>query len=203
MKIFLVVYISMFLIQLVKSVSYFYKLQLMNKKSGIDLLSIHPTIKSHLIMKPIFWPWFFITEKSPIERISELFFKNYGDKDRTYLGNRGLKNFSNDVLRGKNRYVNYKTKKLIWSIDENSQEYKDCINSFGKINKPIFASIIYAQFKEIYLLHVTWSSEDRLSEKNTVSRFELDDCKKISDHDLKKRLFNINPEKAREFLINK
>ena len=197
----MVIYLSGFLIQLMKYVFSFHKIQLLKKKSGIDMLSIDPRIKSHLIMKPIFWPWFFITEKNPIERISELFFKNYGDKGHHYFGSRGLKNFLNDVFRGKHRYRDYKTEKLTWSIDENGQEYKECVKLFGKSDTTIFASIVYAQFNDTHLLHVTWSSENCISENRTVSRFELDDCKKISVHDLKNRLLNINSEKACEFLI--
>jgi hypothetical protein len=32
-------------------------------------------------------------EKSPFERLSELFFKHYGDKGHTYFGSQGLKIF--------------------------------------------------------------------------------------------------------------
>ena len=120
MNTFLVIYLSGFFIQVLNAFIYFQKLQRLNEQSGVDLLSTHPKMKSYLIMKPFFWPWFFMTEKNPIERISELFFKNYGDKGHTYYRSRGLKNFLNDVFLGKNRYKNYETKNLVWSVGKDS-----------------------------------------------------------------------------------
>ena len=36
-----------------------------------------------------------------MERLSESLFKKYGDEGHIYFGSRGLKNFLNDVFRGK------------------------------------------------------------------------------------------------------
>ena len=200
----LVIYISGFLIQLMKSIFTVFRFQKLEQESGIDMFVKDHRMKSYLIMKPIFWPWFFVTEKNPIERLSESLFKNYGDEGHTYFGSRGLKNFLNDIFRGKNRYKNYQIKKLIWTVDKNGKEYQDFINfdPFGKKEETLFASIIYAQSKQTNLLYVGWSSEACLSQSDIVSRFELDCCERISPHDLKTRLLEINPEKAQEFLTS-
>ena len=204
MKELLAIYIFGFLIELIKSIHTIYRFQWLKQKSGIDMFAKDHRMQSYLIRKPIFWPWFFVTEKSPIERLSESLFKNYGDEGHTYFGSTGLKNFLNDVFRGKNRYKNYKIKKLIWPLDKTGKEYQDLINSFPHEKKAekLFASIIYAQFKQTYLLYVAWSSEDCLSKSNVVSRFELDCCERISHHDLRTRLLGINSEKAQEFLAS-
>lgn len=55
-----------------------------------------------MILKTLFWPFYFIVEKSPLERLSEIFFRHYGNEGVTYLGTRGIRNFLNDLLKGKN-----------------------------------------------------------------------------------------------------
>lgn len=99
----------------------------------------------------------------------------------------------------KNRYKNYQVKKLIWEIDKNGEEYKDVIKYFGKKEGKLLATIIYAHFKQKYILYVEWSSQGCLSKNHIVSRFELDCCERTSYEGLKKRLFKINPVRAQEF----
>ncbi|MBA4697766.1 MAG: hypothetical protein H2069_10385 [Legionella sp.] len=59
-------------------------------------------MKRYMILKTLFWPFYFIVEKSPLERLSEIFFRHYGNEGVTYLGTRGIRNFLNDLLKGKN-----------------------------------------------------------------------------------------------------
>lgn len=193
-------YIFGLLMELIKTSFTLYRFQELKQKSGIDMLSMHPIMKSYLIKKTILWPWFFVTEKNPIERLSECFFKNYGDKDHTYLGSKGLRNFLNDIFRGINRYDNCQPNKLIWKVDKNGPEYQEHINAFGKTNIDLFATIIYAIFQDKYLIHVTWSGKNCLLYNNNISRFELDNCEQITKTDFEKRLFRINSKKAQEFM---
>ena len=76
------------------------------------------------------------------------------------------------------------------------------MNSFGKRNDLLFASIIYAKYKEEYLLHVIWSNENLATKTDRISRFKLDECERISYVDLERRLLAINTEKAQQFLTD-
>ena len=194
-----IVYVVGFIISLVSSVQCFLKYSDLKQNMGIDLLKIRPGMKFYLILKPIFWPLYFIIEKSPTERLSEIFFKHYGDAGHRYFGNQGIKNFVNDVFRGKNRYTNYQATRLIWVLDQKSSEYQEYIKCSDN-KKSVYAGIIYAQHKEKYLLGVSLGTKECLSGSKQISRFELDQCKQMSASELKERLFQINPVKATELL---
>ncbi len=88
-----------------------------------NLLLKRPDIKRYLILNPLPLAIFFCYRKKPIERFSELFFKHYGDEGHTYFRSQGLKNFLNDLFKGKNRYKKYQIHTLCWPIDKNSQDW--------------------------------------------------------------------------------
>ncbi|HEL8628294.1 TPA: hypothetical protein U0E97_002326, partial [Legionella pneumophila] len=92
------------LITLSYSINSFLSFQRLKIYYNNDLLLKRPDVKRYLILKPFLWPYFFVIEKNPIERFSELFFKHYGDEGHTYFRSQGLKNFLNDLFKGKNRY---------------------------------------------------------------------------------------------------
>ncbi len=142
--------------------------------------------------------------ESPTERLSELLFMHYGDKGHTYYGNHGLKNFCNDIFRGKNRYKNFEAKKVVWTIDESNPIHQDYLEMYGENKKSLWAIIIYAQYKDDYLFRmIIWASESPVSDNtHLVSRFDLDDCKKFNEKKFKEKLMEINSEKA-QILINK
>jgi hypothetical protein len=159
-----------------------------------DLLLKRPDVKRYLIFKPILWPYFFVTEKSPTERLSELLFKHYGDEGHTYFGNQGLKNFLNDLFKGKSRYNECQIKSLCWSIDKNSQDWMDYKKIFHDDN--LYAHIIYTKIQDKYLLRVTWEKESNPRPIASVSRFDLDQCERLSEAEFKTRMKQINVTEA-------
>lgn len=181
-----------------QSYQVFSNLQEMYKNRSVSIFKLRPDLLRYLMLKPAFWPYFFITEKSPIERFSELFFKHYGDEGHTYLGSRGLKNFLNDVLRGVNRYKNYRVHYLCWPVPQESALYNDSVRILGE-NQPFYAHIIYGHHHNNYLLDIKLSNE-HLSSQNEHSRFVLDQCERLSESEFKAKLQQVNYQKARELL---
>jgi hypothetical protein len=110
-----VLYVVGGLITLSYSIKSLFNFQRLKSYYNRDLLLKRPDVKIYLFLKPIFWPYFFVTEKSPTERLSELFFKHYGDEGRNYFGNQGLKNFLNDLFKGKSGSVENR-KKPIYTV---------------------------------------------------------------------------------------
>ncbi|WP_133137990.1 hypothetical protein [Legionella rowbothamii] len=195
----LALYVAGLFMSILGSIQSLLKYNEVKRTMDIDVFQIRPSLKSYLILKPIFWPYFFITEKSPIDRISELFFKHYGDEGHTYLQDNGLKNFLRDVTRGKNRYENYQVKRLFWPIDEGSEDYQEHQKYFPNNSKPLHAEIIYAQHQEKYLVGVMWSTRECLDNAKPVSRFQLDECESMTFLQFQRRLLEINQARATEF----
>ncbi|WP_165483151.1 hypothetical protein [Legionella genomosp. 1] len=90
------------------------------EETQFALFAKRPGFKGYLIRKIILWPLYFITEKSPLRRLSGSFFSHYGDPGHTYFGTLGLENFLNDLLKGKNLYKHCDIKHLFWPIDGES-----------------------------------------------------------------------------------
>lgn len=189
-----VLYVVGGLITLSYSIKSFLNFQRFNTYYNQDLLLKRPDLKRYLILKPIFWPYFFVTEKSPTERLSELFFKHYGDEGHTYFGNQGLKNFLNDVFKGKSRYKECQIKSFCWSIDKNSQDWIDYRKFFNDGN--LYAHIIYTKIRDKYLLRVTWEKGGTTRPAASVSRFELDQGQRLSESEFKIRMKQINATEA-------
>ena len=194
----LALYVAGLFMSILGSIQFLLNCNKAKKTMDIDVFQTRPSLKLYIILKPIFWPYFFVTEKSPIDRISELFFKHYGDEGRTYLRDNGLKNFLRDVIRGKNRYEHYQVKRLFWPIDVQSEDYKEHQKYFPNNDKPLYAEIIYAQYEEKYLVGVIWSSRECLDNSRPVSRFQLDDCESMTFLQFQQRLLQINEIKAKE-----
>lgn len=197
MYLMLALYSLGFGITLIDSGRSFLNFQKLKRTVNVDIFAGRPDMKFYLIAKPIFWPYYFVTEKSPIERFSEFFFKTYGDEGHRYFGHHGLKNFINDVWKGKNRYRDYAAKRLTWPIEKNTKEFARFTKSFGTSEKSLHASIIYAEFKGIYLLGVTWGNKEHMTDA-PVSRFELDGCERMSRSQFMERLFDINEMRAKD-----
>ncbi|HHT9859009.1 TPA: hypothetical protein ACT9JI_001805 [Legionella pneumophila] len=189
-----VLYVVGGLITLSYSIKSLFNFQRLKSYYNRDLLLKRPDVKIYLFLKPIFWPYFFVTEKSPTERLSELFFKHYGDEGHTYFGNQGLKNFLNDLFKGKSRYKECQIKSLCWSIDKNSQDWMDYKKFFNEDN--LYAHIIYTKKQDKYLLRVTWEKESTSRPAASVSRFELDQCERLSEPEFKTRMKQINVTEA-------
>lgn len=117
-----------------KAYKHFLMLQQTKLKDGISLLNAKPEMKPYLISYAVLWPYHLFLKSNPIELISETFFKHYGDEGHYYLGTRGIKNFFNDLLRGKNRYKNFIIKTDIFEIHKNSKIFEDHEKHFEKLD---------------------------------------------------------------------
>ncbi|WP_454783513.1 hypothetical protein [Legionella sp. WA2022007384] len=137
---------------------------------------------------------FFVIEKSPLERFSELFFKHYGDEGHTYFRNQGLKNFLNDLFKGKNRYKKYQIQTLCWPIEKNSQDWIEHRRLFK--GNSFYAHIIYIKMQNEYLVRITWEKESAPHPVASISRFDLDKCQRISESEFKTRMQQINANEA-------
>ena len=193
----LLIYVAGFIIFSIDSLYCFTRLlNLKHAPDMPDLLKIRPDLKFYLIIKPFLWPYYFVTEKSPIERLSELLFKNYGDKGHTYFGSHGIKNFCNDIFLGKNRYKNFNTKKVIWTVDEEGEVYQSYLK-LSEVKKTKRAIITYATHKNKYYLHVVLSNREYVNDDNhSISRFDLDECERLDFNGFKEKLLQINSEKT-------
>ncbi|MBY0281064.1 MAG: hypothetical protein K2W94_02790, partial [Alphaproteobacteria bacterium] len=118
----------------------------------------------------------------------------------TYYGTQGIKNFLNDLVKGKNRYEVCNPKILYWPVDNTGQAYSDYARLFPKSEKLVtHTKIIYAKFEDKYLFGVHWQ-RDIKNNNQPISRFQLDECERLSESELKDRLYQISPVKAQEFL---
>ncbi len=182
------------LITLSYSINSFLSFQRLKIYYNNDLLLKRPDVKRYLILKPFLWPYFFVIEKNPIERFSELFFKHYGDEGHTYFRSQGLKNFLNDLFKGKNRYIKYQIHTLCWPIDKNSQDWIEHKRLFKGNN--FYAHIIYIKMQNEYLVRVSWEKESAPHPVESISRFELDQCQRLSASEFKTRMQQINANEA-------
>lgn len=193
------IYLAGFLIQTFFSFQCYSNFKKVKQKTGVDLLNTIQNMKSYLFFKPIFWPFYFITEKSPLSRLSELFFSHYGDEGHTYFNNEGIKNFCNDVFKGKNRYKDYIVNSMIWPLAKDGKAYQEHKHFSDNETIP-YANIIYAQYNETLLFGITYGDLDCLkSNSKLISRFNLDQCEKITLSTFHQKLSDINPEHAKIF----
>ncbi|KTD66487.1 hypothetical protein Lsan_0432 [Legionella santicrucis] len=188
-----VVYLSGGLVTVINSIRYLLNINRLKTNSNLNRLFQRSDMSLYLIIKPILWPYFFVTEKSPTERLSELFFKHYGDEGHIYFGNQGIKNFLNDLVKGKERYKDYSIKSMCWSIDKGSQEWLSYKKVFGD---ELNAQIIYTKIEDTYLLSVTWTTDNTPQPVTSVSRFKLDRCARLKESEFKTRIKQINAAEA-------
>ena len=194
------IYIAGFVISAIKSFYAFSGLSLLTQKTNPDFFKKRPDVIVYMILKPILWPYFFIIEKTPLERISELFFSRYGEEGIQYFGDRGVKNFLNDIFRGKRRYRNYITKKVFWTVEKNSETYHEYVKFHENFAKDLNAKISYAKYSNKYLLAITLTS-DSYDYNQEISRFDLDQCQPLDENKFRDRLLEINKENT-EILLN-
>lgn len=183
------IYIAGFIILAIKHFYSYCGLSMVAQKHNPDLFKKRPDIIVYMVLKPIFWPYYFITEKSPVERISECFFSRYGEKGVRYFGDRGIKNFLNDIFRGKGRYKNYIIKSVILPVDKDSETYDEFVKFHKNFEGNLNARILCARYGNKYLLEVVLGEHSR-DELKEFSRFQLDQCQKLGEADFKNRLLN-------------
>lgn len=155
-----------------------------------DILVQRPDIKLYALIKPILWPIYLFIEKHPLVFISELFFKHYGEKGHVYFGDRGIKNFFNNVFKGKKRYEHCKVTTLYWPLD------KDVHHDFSFLDNQAYAKIVFTKIKDSHLLGITIAKEKR--PETPISRFELDQCRRLDESTFKETLSKINVILAKE-----
>ena len=73
-------YLAGFFIHLIYSASSLLNFHRLKEQQEFDIFKARPELMRYIIRKPFLWPYYFVTEKGPLERISELFFKHYGDE---------------------------------------------------------------------------------------------------------------------------
>ena len=201
MNILLGIYFIGFCISLCKSFKSYQNITELNETNGIDLFTTLPKMRFYIIAKPILWPIYFITEKNPIERLSWSLFRHYGDEGHTYFGDTGLKNFFNDVFKGKSRYVGCKVNTFIWPLDQNAPEWLEYTRYFKK-DKEAHAQVSTSFYKNTYLLEVVIVNPALKNSIEEVSRYRLDRFQRLTQEEFKDKLYRINPLKADEYFNN-
>ncbi|HSW69137.1 MAG TPA: hypothetical protein VLI69_03120 [Gammaproteobacteria bacterium] len=180
-----------------QSIYKFIKMLSSQAKSGINIYGLHPGIKPWLIKRVIYWPYYLFFKTNPIVLLSELFFSHYGDKEHIYYGTTGLKNFFNDIFKGKNRYKNYKIFATTISLcpsftnkesDENSRTFY-----------PKYAGIILAKYSDTYLFKSILATDRKFAEPR-ISRFELDSCRKLTKEEVFASLDEMNPNTSKNII---
>lgn len=66
-----------------------------------------------------------------------------------FILERGLKNFLNDLIKGKDRYQGIVFRNLMWSIDPDNEQLK-----ILKDKDNYYANILYAKISKHYLLRI-------------------------------------------------
>lgn len=182
------------LITLSYSIHSFLNFQRLKLYYNNNLLLKRPDIKRYLILKPLLWPYFFVIEKSPLERFSELFFKHYGDERHTYFRSQGLKNFLNDLFKGKNHYKNDQIHTPCWPIDKNSQDWIEH-ERFFKGNNFLCAYYLYKNTGWIPCASHLGTRKPP-HPVASISRFELDQGQRLSASEFITRTQQINSDEA-------
>ena len=151
------------------------------KNRGLNnMMDSHPCMKSWLINRVIFWPYFLFCKTNPIILFSQLFFSRYGDEGHIYFGAKGLKNFLNDVLRGVNRYKNYTVNSAHIYLSP------ECLNRLkaNHPNDPLpkYSRVIIAEYKDTYLFRSVFTSNS--TSDISTSRYELDECRRLTKEEV-------------------
>jgi hypothetical protein len=194
------IYFSGMLFCLLQSINTYINMQSLGEHFGVDILNTKSGMKFYLIAKPVLWPYYFCIEKSPLERVSELFFKHYGDEGHTYFGSQGIRNFFNDVFRGKGRYDEAQVQLMCWPVCKNSKMWLGNREVFSE-DKEVYAKIIYAQINGNYLLGIVLGNSMNDYHKASVSRFQLDECECLTQSKVIERLHEVNSNKAHELFV--
>lgn len=163
-------------------------------------------IQSYLIRKILFWPFYLAVEQSPISLISELFFSRYGNKDHIYFGDRGIKNFLSDLLKGKNRYKRYQIKVYWVKLNEQSKAYQNYIQYDKNKHQVIYAKVFLAKppkpgSRYLFMVHtMPESCYDPNENEQSVTRFDLDQCYRVNNAELEEHLSEISPRLTKSIM---
>lgn len=170
MDILITLYVIGFIISLYRSYLALVGFRHMKQQQLVDFFKEKPEVKRYLVLKVIFWPYYFVTDKSPLVRLSETFFKHYGDQGYKYYGTRGLQNFVKDLTQGKDRYKQYQIQHFVWELNSPVYPKED--------GKKRYAEIILALHKDHFLFQATHTDKPFRS-RGKISRFMLDECNKF------------------------
>ncbi|KTC83720.1 hypothetical protein [Legionella brunensis] len=187
MDILLTLYVIGFVVNLYRTYVTMIGFKNMQQTLSVNVFKERPELMRYLVLKVIFWPYYFVTEKSPLVRFSETFFKHYGDQGCRYYGTRGIANFVNDLTKGKQRYQHYKVQHFVWEL--NSPVYPK-----GNLQvKEHYAEIILAVHKDHCLFQMVMTDKPFRS-RGKISRYMLDSCEKLSHEETCNRLKTVNVE---------
>lgn len=145
------------------------------KKAGLFDGEIDQSKKYYLFV--LFWPAY----TNPVKLMVETIFKNYGDTNSTYTGWDGLKNFLNDIVKGRNRYKSYDHHTFQFKVEKSPDP------DFEKF-KQVF---IHVAKKDKTLLMLCSFSEEPLKDFS-FSRFELDRCGPVDHQELISKLQSLH-----------
>ncbi len=165
------------------------KMLILQKAVKKNVFTNHPKMKQWLIQRVIYWPYYLFVKTNPINLFSQLFFSRYGDQGHIYYGTTGLRNFLNDIFKGKNRYKKFNV--FTTTISLSSSFINQMMNEYPGQNYPKYAMVLLARYQDNYLFKSTFVADDRLSEQKT-SRFELDSCQRLTKEEVLAALNQMN-----------
>ena len=154
------------------------KLFIYNEMRKNWVLSTKTEILRKILIYSLLWPYYTFALNSPLTLFSETFFKNYGDKGRIYLGNKGVYNFLRDIFYGKDRYKDASIIVLIRELDESCPIRQD--DYLAKDMR--YMELILGKQRDSYFYTLSMSQEK--PEKRTPSRYTLDQCYRLTKEEL-------------------
>jgi len=170
---------------------------ILQKTTRKNVFFQHPKMKNWLIQRVVYWPYYLFVKTNPIVLFSELFFSRYGDQGHIYYGTTGLKNFLNDLFKGKNRYKNFKVFTTTTSLS--SSFIRKMKSEYPGKKFPKYASVLLAKYSECYLFKSSLASDERLL-GSSASRFELDGCQRLTKDEVLAALNEMNPSMSHSLI---
>ena len=167
----------------------------LNTKAAAALLKIG--LRRYLFYKTVFWPYYLLIETNPLDIISTTLFKDYGEPSVTSLGTDGLKNFLNDVFRGKHRYRYYEVKTFTIICSPGQKIYKEYLHYLPERTTALYAEVIVAKHTKMpdrYLVVHILHAERESTNQPVANRYDLDRCRRVTLQQLHAYLRDINPD---------
>lgn len=180
-ELFLIIYLVGFLVALFQAIKAYTALERASNK--MQKLIVGSTSPTWLLTKRVVgWPYYIIRYHSPMSFLSELFFKHYGDPDKSYAGTQGILNFYHDIFH-RRYYENIKAKRTLIELNYKSVIYRKAVdNSLVSQGDTAYASIIFAKdVKNNFFLSINFCRDYRDYTGDVVSRYELYSCQKLSE----------------------
>lgn len=194
------IYVLGFIITGSQSLVTLSQLQKLKQLGHHEIVNKMKGIQPYLFYRVLFWPYYLLM-RNPIDVISEVFFRHYGKPGVVYLGSRGLKNFLNDVFRGKNRYQHYKTGIAYIKLDKNSQLHEKLPQPFHH-RKTKYAQLIYANEGDNYLLKIMYTDTMMGTEEYPVCRYDLDACERLNEYVFKEKINELRPHSCEKIFAS-